>query len=123
MSPSSVYRCVLLMALFFNPTSVLAWDYVPYSGNPMGYLSGGTLGTLYNDHPNETNNIFSPDGSGDEELYFDDDENHSFGGVLVKVQNVNGGCTWYEYQGAAKFGERYFLGSPFNVHDSDCNKP
>ncbi len=116
-------RLLIFVLLVSIPSPAVGWDYVPYKGNNLGYLSGGTLGTLHNQHPNETNNIFSLDGSGDEELYFDDDENHSFGGVLVKVQNVNGGCTWYEYQGAAKFGEEYVLGSPLSVHDGDCDKP
>jgi hypothetical protein len=123
MSRSFMLRLFLSLSLCLTPTGVLAWDYVPYKGDNLGYLSGGTFGTLYREHPNETNNIFSPDGSGDEELFFDDDENHTFGGVLVKAQNTRGGCTWYEYQGAAKFGEKYFLGLPKSIHDGDCNKP
>jgi hypothetical protein len=118
-----MFRLFVFLSLVCFPSQALAWDYVPHNGDPMGSLAGGTLGTLYKEHPNEASNVFVPEGSGDEELFFDDDENHSFGGVLVKAQNTRGGCTWYEYQGAAKFGKEYFLGLPKSIHDGDCNKP
>jgi hypothetical protein len=122
MSRSFMLRLFFALNLCVTPTSVLAWDYVPYKGDNLGYLAGGTFGTLHREHPNEVNNIFSPAGSGDETMFFDDEETHSAGAVLVKVPNATG-CTWYLYQGAAKFSGKYFLGQPVDTHKGDCNKP
>jgi hypothetical protein len=118
----SMVRLLIFLGLFLTPSSASGWDYVPYNGDPMGYLSGGTPGTLYRDEPNEINNMFSPDSSGGEQLYFDDDENHSSGEVYIKVEHENG-CTWYLYQGTAKFSGKYFLGQPIETHAGNCNKP
>jgi hypothetical protein len=112
----------LSLCLCLAPTSVLAWDYVPYQGDNLGYLAGGTRGTLFNEHPQDMKNEFAVEKQGKDTLFFDDEENKSSSDVWVKTPK-HGKCTWYFYWGALKFQDKYFLGLPSQQHEGSCNKP